>query len=100
MEKEAKLVSIPNEMLSGLTRCEHAERLVWTRFTSNASSPYPEDRRTRYTCMLFGFEITKEGDGKYWLRHNGNPVGLGPRLADAKRAALQLVIEGKAVACM
>lgn len=59
--------------------------MEWTRTVSNADSPYPEDRRVRYDSG--DYEITKEGDGKYWLRYKKNPLGLGPRLSEAKKAA-------------
>lgn len=68
--------------------------LIWTRHVTNDDSPYPEDRRYSWTCAEFELSITKEGDGKYWLRHRGNPLGMGPRLMDAKIAG-QRFVDGK-----
>lgn len=65
--------------------------IVWTRYVENADSPYPEDKQYSWTCELLGLEITKEGDGKYWLRHKGKPLGFGPRLKDAKAEAERFI---------
>lgn len=67
--------------------------MKWGKITSNADSPYPEDRRVKYVCGEY--EITREGDGRYWLRHRGKPIGMGPRLRDAKEAARQHAIAHK-----
>lgn len=61
--------------------------MTWTREVENADSPYPEDRRVRYVSG--DYEITKEGDGNYWLRFRKDPLGMGPRLMDAKIAAVR-----------
>lgn len=61
--------------------------LLWKRH----EHPDPYLDRPRYTCDEYEFEITKEGDGNWWLRLSGNPVGFGPRLSDAKRRAAMLV---------
>lgn len=62
-------------------------KLKWTARHENTDSPYTADHRFRWACDEFSLEITKEGDGKYWLRHNKKPLGFGPRLKDAKEAA-------------
>lgn len=59
--------------------------MKWGKTVLNADSPYPRDRRVKYVCG--DYEITKEGDGRYWLRHQKKPIGFGPRLRDAKEAA-------------
>jgi hypothetical protein len=59
--------------------------MEWERHTAGADSPYPEDRRVKYVSGEY--EITKEGDGCYWLRHEKKPLGKGPRLRDAMAAA-------------
>lgn len=61
--------------------------LEWTRTVENHDSPYPEDRRIMYSCKQFALRIEREGDGWYWLRYAGKPLGRGPRLKDAKMAA-------------
>ncbi len=62
---------------------ERGEQVMkWTKQTENADSLYIEDRRTRY--ISGPYEITKEGDGMFWLRFNGNPLGMGPLLHYAK----------------
>ena len=68
-------------------------KLTWAKHIENADSPYPEDRRVWYTCAEFGLEITKERDNNYWLRHTKKPLGMGPRLRDAKAAAERFVDE-------
>lgn len=59
--------------------------MEWERHVENADSPYADDRRVWYTCGRY--EITKEADGNYWLRYDKKPLGMGPRLKDAKWAA-------------
>ncbi len=59
--------------------------MVWSDETENADSPYPEDLRPKYTSG--DYEITKEGDGRWWLRYKKKPIGSGPRLRDAKITA-------------
>lgn len=59
--------------------------LNWQRIVTNHDSPYAEDRRIKYVSTEY--EITKEGDGRYWLRHQGKPIGMSKRLRDAKEAA-------------
>lgn len=59
--------------------------MEWEKIMTNADSPYPEDRRVKYVSGEY--EITREGDGRYWLRFQKNPLGFGPRLRDAKEAA-------------
>lgn len=59
--------------------------MEWERLTTNADSPYPEDRRLKYVSGEY--EITKERDGCYWLRHRKKPLGMGRRLRDATAAA-------------
>lgn len=62
--------------------------LAWNKVVSGlADSPYPEDRRPKYVSGEY--EITKEGDGNYWLRHSGTPLGFGKTLSRAKEAAEQ-----------
>jgi hypothetical protein len=67
--------------------------MTWIKHVENEDSPYPEDRRHWWTCDEFELEITKEGDGNYWLRHQKKPLGMGPRLKDAKEAARRFVEE-------
>lgn len=59
--------------------------MQWRKVTANADSPYPEDRRVRHVSG--DYEITREADGNYWLRFRKQPLGMGPRLRDAKEAA-------------
>lgn len=59
----------------------------WDRTIDNSESPYPEDRRVKYTSG--DYEITREGDNYFWLRHNGKALGRGPTLTVAKAAAEQ-----------
>lgn len=65
--------------------------LKWVKHVGNAPLPYDADRRHWWTCDEFSLEITKEGDGKYWLRCEKKPLGMGPRLKDAKAAAQRFV---------
>ena len=59
--------------------------MEWEKVVTNGDSHYPEDRRVKYVSGEY--EITKEGDGNWWLRYQKKPLGLGRSLSHAKRAA-------------